>query len=184
MKRFKHIVVTTDLSPESYSAVSYAAHLAKGQGARLTVLHVPHALSLVYTHFSPPVDMMNIDEQIHDASLEALEEWVRRHLRRFDKVELALEEGVPHEAICDFAERAGASLIVMATHGRRGFGHFMLGSVTERVIRRAPCPVLVVNPEAMDEGETRKVASRPPRKVARRKSTTRKTATGKTTRKR
>ena len=154
MKRFKQILTTTDLSPESFSAVSYAAHLAKSDGAKLTVVHVPHSTSLAYTDFVPPIDMMNIDTAIEDAAREELESWVARHLRSVPRVDVVLRSGITHEAICDVAKETGASVIVMATHGRKGLGHLVLGSVTERVLRDAPCPVLVVKPPEASAGET------------------------------
>lgn len=146
MKRFKRILASTDLSPESFSAVAYAGHIAKSDGARLTVVHVPHSTSLAYTDFVPPIDMMNIDTAIEDAARAELEHWVARHLRDIGKVDVVLRAGVTHEAICSVAEEIGANLIVIATHGRKGLGHLVLGSVTERVLRDAPCPVLVVKP--------------------------------------
>jgi nucleotide-binding universal stress UspA family protein len=150
MKRFKHVLTTTDLSPESMSAVAYAGHLAKSEGAKLTVLHIPHSTSLAYTDFVPPIDMMNIDTAIEDSAREELESWVRTHLRGVPKVEVVLRGGITHETICEVAKERRASVIVMATHGRKGLGHLVLGSVTERVLRDAPCPVLVVKPPDVD----------------------------------
>ena len=156
MKRFKHIMATTDLSPESFAAVSYAGHLAKSEGAKLTILHVPHSTSLAYTDFVPPIDMMNIDTAIEDAAREELTSWVRRHLRTLPKVQILLRGGITHEAICEVAEEIGASVIVIATHGRKGLGHLVLGSVTERVLRDAPCPVLVIKPPRHKADDTKK----------------------------
>jgi nucleotide-binding universal stress UspA family protein len=146
MKRFKHILATTDLSPESFAAVQYAAHLAEGQGARLTLVHIPQTTTLLFTDFAPPVDLVSLDKTIEKAARDTLEAWVRRHLKAKTGVKVVIRAGVTHEVICKVAEETGASLIVMATHGRRGLGHVILGSVTERVLRDAPCPVLVVRP--------------------------------------
>ena len=146
MKHFKHVLATTDLSPESFSAVQYASHLAEGQGAKLSILHVVHSISLAYTDFVPPVDMTNIEQAIEEAAREKLEQWVKRHLKRRSGVTIALRGGVVDEAICSYAEECGASVIVIATHGRRGLTHMVLGSVAERVVRSAPCPVLVIKP--------------------------------------
>jgi universal stress protein A len=146
MKQFKHILATTDLSPESFSAVQYAAHLAEGQGAKLTILHVVHSISLAYTDFVPPVDMVNVEQAIEEAARERLEQWVRRHVKRSSRLSIVLRKGVVDEAICKHAEESDASVIVIATHGRKGLGHMVLGSVAERVARNAPCPVLVVKP--------------------------------------
>lgn len=146
MKQFKHVVATTDLSPESFSAVQYASHLAEGQGAKLSIIHVVHSVSLAYTDFAPPIDMVNVEQAIEEAAKERLEHWVHRHIKRPAKVELVFEKGVVDEAICRYAEKSKASVIVIATHGRKGFGHLVLGSVAERVARNAPCPVLVIKP--------------------------------------
>ena len=146
MKHFKHIVATTDLSPESFSAVQYAAHLAEGQGAKLSIIHVVHSISLAYTDFVPPVDMTNIEQAIEEAAREKLEAWVKRHVKRRAGVTLELRTGVVDEAICRYAKENDASLIVIATHGRKGLTHVVLGSVAERVVRNAPCPVLVIKP--------------------------------------
>jgi nucleotide-binding universal stress UspA family protein len=174
MKRFKHIVATTDLSPESFSAVSYAAHLARSQGSKLTVVHVAHSTSLVFTDFAPPIDMVNIDAAIEQAAVEQLDEWVARHLHNVPRVDVTVRRGITHEVICEVAKEVDASVIVIATHGRKGIGHLFLGSVAERVIRDAPCPVLVVKPPAdgASAGGGKKKAKAAPRakKSAARKS--------------
>ena len=146
MKRFKHILTATDLSPESFAAVQYAAHLAEGQGARLTVLHVPQTTTLLFTDFALPVDLLSLDRSIESAARETLEGWVKRHIKNKAPVRIVIRSGVTHEVICQSAVDVGANLIVMTTHGRKGLGHVILGSVTERVLRQAPCPVLVVRP--------------------------------------
>ena len=120
--------------------------LAEGQAAKLTIIHVVHSISLAYTDFVPPVDMVNIEEAIEDAARDKLDAWVRRHIKRAAKVSIVLRKGVVDEAICDYAKECDASVIVIATHGRKGLGHVVLGSVAERVARNAPCPVLVVKP--------------------------------------
>ena len=148
MKRFKSILATTDLSPESFAAVQYAAHLAEGQGAKLTILHVPQTTTLLFTDFAPPVDLLSLDRTIEAAARETLENWVKRHVKHTTGVRVVVRPGVTHEVVCKAAVDAAANLIVMATHGRKGIGHVILGSVTERVLREAPCPVLVVRPPA------------------------------------
>jgi len=164
MKRFKHILATTDLSPESFAAVQYAAHLAQGQGAKLTILHVPQTTTLLFTDFAPPVDLMSLDRTIEAAARETLEGWVHRHMKHASSTRLVIRAGPTHEVICKAAADAGANLIVMATHGRRGLGHVILGSVTERVLRDAPCPVLVVRPPAPPPKKPKTARARTARK--------------------
>jgi nucleotide-binding universal stress UspA family protein len=162
MKRFKHILATTDLSSESMSAVQYAAHLAQAQNARLTVLHVAHSLSLAYAEFVPPVSMADIDLAIEKSAREELEKWVRSHLKKVPRVDAVVRRGVTHEVIADVAEEIGASVVVVATHGRKGVGRMVLGSVAEQVIRHAPCPVLVVKPPAPPKRKKKVVRKKKP----------------------
>ena len=99
MKRFKHILATTDLSPESFAAVQYAAHLAEGQGAKLTILHVPQTTTLLFTDFAPPVDLLSLDRTIEAAARETLEAWVRRHVKSKSGVRVVIRAGVTHEVV-------------------------------------------------------------------------------------
>ena len=155
MKQFNRILVTTDLSPESFSAVSYAAHLAKAQDARLAILHVPHTISLAYTEFVPPVDLVGIDDAVERAAKEKLEGWVGRHVRGVSSVKIAIENGVVDETICEFAESWNASVIVIATHGRSGWRRTILGSVADYVVRHADgIPILLVHPAPEPEAES------------------------------
>ena len=80
MKRFRRILVTTDLTAESLSAVSYAAHLARADGARLSVLHVPTSTAALYAEFLPPIDIVGVDDAIESSAREHLERWARRNL--------------------------------------------------------------------------------------------------------
>jgi nucleotide-binding universal stress UspA family protein len=160
MKRFKRIIATTDLTPESLSAVLYAAHLAKAHEARLLVVHVPTSTAALYAEFLPPIDIAGVDEQLEASAREHLEKWARRNLAGQTGAELLVRSGHASDTICKLAAEWNANLIVMATHGRKGLGHFALGSVTEQVLRDAPCPVLTVNPWA----RKKEASARTPRK--------------------
>jgi nucleotide-binding universal stress UspA family protein len=148
MKRFKKIVATTDLTAESLTAVTYAAHLARANDARLLVLHVPTSTAALYAEFLPPVDIVGVDDAIEAAAREHLERWAHRNLGDQRGITLQVRSGHASDTICKVAAEWNANLIVTATHGRKGLGHFALGSVTEQVLRDAPCPVLTVNPWA------------------------------------
>ncbi len=156
MKRFKHILATTDLSSESFAAVAYAGHLARDQGAKLSIIYVPHSSTLLFSEFAPTPDLALLDSQIEEMAEERLQAWVKRHLRNVGKVNVLVKRGETHSTICKAAADLKASVIVIATHGRKGFGHAMLGSVAERVIRDAPCPVLVIKPPKPDTSRKKK----------------------------
>ena len=145
MKFFDHILTTTDLSKESYAAVQYAAHLADRPGAKLTIIHVPVTIALTYAEFVLPADIANFDGQIEALAEEQLRTWVNRHIDDADSVNIVIRPGAPAEVVCDYASREDVDLIVMGTHGRTGIRRAVLGSVTEKVIRNAPCPVLSVH---------------------------------------
>jgi nucleotide-binding universal stress UspA family protein len=158
VKRFKRILATTDLTPESLSAVSYAAHLAQANDARLLVLHVPTSTAALYAEFLPPIDIAGVDDAVEASARQHLERWAHRNLADQRGVELQVRSGHASDTICKVAREWNANLVVMATHGRKGLGHFALGSVTEQVLRDAPCPVLTVNPWA----RKREVAGKSP----------------------
>ncbi len=161
MKHFRKILATTDLSPESLSTVRYAVHLAKAQNASLVVLYVPALPLAIYPDALVSIDLAAIADEIDRAARKQLERWVKPHARHLPIKALVRRGVVVHETISAVAKEVGANLIVMATHGRKGLGHAILGSVTERVLRDAPCPVLVVKPIAGRAGK--KAASRPKR---------------------
>jgi nucleotide-binding universal stress UspA family protein len=101
-----------------------------------------------------------MDEQRKWAKKE-VENLVGRLAKRGVKCDALLEHGAAHDRIVDVAKRIHADLIVMSTHGRTGLSHAMMGSVAERVVRMAPCPVLIVRPP-----KRRKTLGKAPGKVA------------------
>ena len=148
MKPLKHVLTTTDLTPESLEAVRYAAELAGRDSAELAILYVPPTLEITYSHITPTKAMQEMEKEIRDAAEARLGAWIDENLGKDTAVSVLLRDGVPDEEICRTASELGASVIVMATRGRKGLAHALLGSVTERVIGKAPCPVIVVPPSA------------------------------------
>ena len=146
--QLKKILVPYDFSDHSKEALDWALELADTWQARVELLHVIHILPPVV---DIPSDMYADVErdQIADAQqrLEAL-----RTEKTSDTpatIDIHVQRGVPFQAICDYAETHQADMIVMGSHGRTGLSHVFLGSVAERVIRHAPCPVLVTKHEAV-----------------------------------
>jgi nucleotide-binding universal stress UspA family protein len=143
MSDYETILVTTDFSEPALAAVREASSLAARLESRLI-------LAYVVEDRLPPV-ILAITAQTPEAILEQHRRQARLHLDRYvhehfegRQVETRVLEGVPHEAIVRFAEEDKVDLIVMGTHGHGFVGHVLAGSTTERVIHRAPCPVLVV----------------------------------------
>lgn len=146
--RFKTIVAPTDMSPESLDVVKYAAKWAKAEDAKLVVVHVVQTSAVIYSAFAAQVDTRNFDAELIGSATERLERWAKRSLKGVDRLELEVRLGLADEVICEVAEEKNASVVVMATHGRRGVSRALLGSVTEWVVRDAPCPVLSLRPPA------------------------------------
>lgn len=144
MSLFQKILVPVDFSPYSSFALRSAADLARRFSGSVTILHVQDALPSAL-----PGDLQPITkEQEHqlraaiDKELAALR--VRAETAGASGVQTLVAEGHPADVIVRCAERGGFDLIVLGTHGRRGFQRMLLGSVAERVVRQAPCPVLTV----------------------------------------
>jgi nucleotide-binding universal stress UspA family protein len=145
MLSLRRILVPIDFSPPSRDALVYAAALADKVGAELILLHVVQDLAV----FLPdavtvtPVALPPV-EQLTAAVREGLTRFLRESQLEGRQVQEEVREGSPHAEIVTFAAEAGIDLIVMGTHGRGGLRHMLLGSVTEKVVRSAPCPVLTV----------------------------------------
>ena len=142
----KNILVPTDFSAGSEEAVQYAFDLARRLGAALHLLHVlenpfaPGAFMEMYA--PPPADYYTGIEQQADERL-------RRSLSHEQRAQIGVlfstRTGVPAtEILARLDEEPKIDLVVMATHGRGGVARFVMGSVTERIIRSAPCPVLTL----------------------------------------
>ena len=147
MHRFKRIVVATDLSSEMLGVVSYAGHLARDEGGQLTIVHAAPSVSLAdYTTLVPARDLDLVDHELLEHARSTLEGWARRHLKKLNDVEIVVEQGAIAEVVCKVAADVEADVLVVASHGRDGLSRLVLGSVTERLIRESPCPVLVIKP--------------------------------------
>jgi nucleotide-binding universal stress UspA family protein len=145
------ILVPIDFSECSLEALQYSVVLARAFSARVVVLHVID-VSVRYGLDAIPVPLPSAE--ITAKVAERVEEWVQRVARQGIEVAWHIELGVPFTEIRAAIDRHRADLVVMGTHGRRGVGHFMLGSVAERIVQRAPCPVLTVKASSTPPGMT------------------------------
>jgi nucleotide-binding universal stress UspA family protein len=141
--RIKKILVPVDFSKPSMAALRHATDLAKQHRAQIEVLHVVEALTYA-PMISASVDMKELRE-MHEAHARKQLDRIAAALRR-DRVRgtTVIKVGRPSAAIAERAKSDGADLVVMATQGRHFVQHLLLGSVAERVVRAAPCPVLTV----------------------------------------
>jgi nucleotide-binding universal stress UspA family protein len=137
----QHVLVPVDFSPYAEHALEYAVALAKTLHARLTLLHViePLPLSRDATIAFPHAYL----QELESTAQHQLEQVLARAQEAGLHATTAIVHGVPFQGIVDAAREQQADLIVMGTHGRTGLRHVLVGSVAEKVVRLAPCPVLV-----------------------------------------
>ena len=136
---FRTLVVTTDFSANSTVAIQPAVAIAEKFGARIVLVHVIEAPSTDQTH--PVKEALN---GLIEMAREQLEEYGGREIGGRVPWTAEVATGPAYLAITDAAQRHAADLVVVSTHGRTGVLHLLLGSVAERVVRTAPCPVLTV----------------------------------------
>jgi nucleotide-binding universal stress UspA family protein len=143
-ERPHRILHPTDFSPASQPAFDRAVALARRPGAQLIVLHVMVPSSPFVASSRPPAGWEELESRARRRAKRLLAAAVVRARRRGARVRGRLVEGVPWVEIARVARRIGADVIVTGTHGRTGVRRFFLGSVAERVLAAAPCPVLSV----------------------------------------
>jgi len=151
MLTLKTVLVPTDFSEASESALRYGKAMAEAFGASLHVVHVmedllAHAWAAeVYVSSMP-----QLRDEIEKESRQRLGALLTDDERKTFRAETALLAGNPFLEIIRYAKTHGVDLIVMGTHGRGPIAHMLLGSVAEKVVRKSPCPVLTVR-EAQHE---------------------------------
>ncbi len=141
--RLKNILVPIDFSPPSKNAFKYAVRFAEEFGAELTLLYVLEPQSLTGSMAIPETSaFVEADIVAAGKNLRSLIASVRN--RKIERPHWKVRAGLPSHEIVEAAKEMDVDLIVMATHGYTGWKHFCIGSTAERVVRAAPCPVLVV----------------------------------------
>jgi nucleotide-binding universal stress UspA family protein len=148
MDKIRIILAPTDLSELSLAGINYALELAQSQDAEVILYYVVGiADNWPRDEFDPVRGL--VEDQKH-----LLERFVRENLSELSakvKVRQIVEIGVPYKSIVEKADEEHVDMIIMSTHGRSGFDHMVIGSVTEKVVRRANCPVLSIKPPAVRE---------------------------------
>jgi universal stress protein A len=152
--QLKKLLVPTDFSKNSEKALRYAVRLAQRNNSSVILFHV----------FEPPEFVRQLPQDYSESSEETRKQFdaaIRRSAERLEtlsgavkgsniKIETLQRLGTPYEEIVKVAEAGEVDLIVIATYGYTGLKHFLLGSTAERVVRLAPCPVLVVREQEQD----------------------------------
>ncbi|WP_254524782.1 universal stress protein [Natrinema caseinilyticum] len=147
---YDRILVPTDGSPEVEDALEYAFDLARTHDATLRTLYVVNAAG--YSGLPMETALEGITDALHGKGRSAVDR-VEERAPDDVAVEREVREGSPSHVIVDEADPDECDLVVMATHGRGGIGRLLLGSVTERVVRRASVPVLTVQVDPEGAGD-------------------------------
>ncbi len=166
MKKISKILAPTDFSELSQAGVRYALELAKVVKAEVTVYHVVSQgeLMQVHTDFSEVRTEEQLRPFLHpvDTYQKAMARFIKTHFADLTadvKVHEKVEMGVAEKNIVNLAEEKGMDLIVISTLGRTGLSHMIVGSVTEKVVRLAHCPVLSIPSHTKEEAKGKVAAA-------------------------
>jgi nucleotide-binding universal stress UspA family protein len=144
MLRIERILCPTDFSDFSIRAYQYAESLARHYGAHLYLEHVVQPLASSYPYYAFPDAWNDIYWKVDATAQQQLRDMVQANRWNGIQPEMVVHKGLVPETIVTFAKNQAVDLIVMGTHGRQGLDRIAMGSVTEKVLRKSHCPVLVV----------------------------------------
>jgi nucleotide-binding universal stress UspA family protein len=144
MKPFNKILTAIDFSENSDYAFDYALTLAKQFDSQLTILHVINEPVDLRGFYVPHISFEQLEKEIEEGAEKMMAKFCSSKMGDFTKFTTSIVTGIPYEEIIRSAGEAGASLIVLGTHGRTGLDHLIFGSTAERVVRGASCPVLTI----------------------------------------
>lgn len=142
MLPFSRILAPTDFSAASLEALDRAVELAKTFQAELLLVHVVEPMPAVTPDFGYGFEVNTYEEGVYSDTEERLHDVIERRVPSGIRSRSLLRYGEPSTEIVKIAEEEGADLIVIATHGLTGWRHLVFGSVAEKVVRLACCPVL------------------------------------------
>ncbi len=145
----KRILVPIDFSDHAHTVLKWAAHLAMQHGSQIVLVHAYH-LPVEFQQLEGAYLPTDFWTNVKEEAQRTLAQSAAGLREKGIEVEEVVREGYPASVIEDEAERQQADLIVIGTHGLSGLKHLLLGSIAERVVQRAPCPVLTVKHEASD----------------------------------
>ena len=145
-KKIDLILVPTDFSGLSCEAFSWATLLAQQFNAKILIVHVISERDAVDMTSRPGNPWENVLEREDKAMIENFQSCLISDFRQEVEKQTLVEVGSADEKIISAAQENNADVIVMATHGRTGLSHALMGSVAEKVLRQAPCPVFTVRP--------------------------------------
>jgi len=146
-KKLDLILVPTDFSGLSCEAFSWATLLAQEFKAKIVIVHVISATAAEEMTAQPGNPWERVLEREDTAMIKSFQSCLRSDFGQTVEAQTLVKVGPAAEKIIEAAQEKDADLIVMATHGRTGLSHALMGSVAEKVVRKSPCPVLTIRPK-------------------------------------
>jgi nucleotide-binding universal stress UspA family protein len=142
--QIKTILFPTDFSNGARAAMDHAVSLAKDYQARLILLYVIQDISIAEWYIPSSLSVADLLEDMQKSATAEMDKWGVEVSAQVKDVEKMVVRGVPFVEIIKTAKDKQVDLIVIGTHGRTGIDHLLFGSTAEKVVRKAPCPVLTV----------------------------------------
>ena len=140
----KKILFPTDFSETAAYAWEHAATFAKEFEAEVLLLHVQVPMHPTAEAYLTGEQWERLYQETAKEAAEQMQKLVQAEALKPDQAKIELRAGIAFEQIVKAAREVAADLVVMGTHGRTGLAHALIGSVAEKVVRKAPCPVLTV----------------------------------------
>ena len=144
MEQIKKILVPIDFSDYSKNALKYAAQFAKQFNAKIYLIYVVEPMIYPADFSMGQVAIPSTDIDLHSRAEEELKKLSKEIVNGNSKVEVLTKTGKPFVEIIESASANDIDLIIIATHGHTGVEHLLFGSTAEKVVRKAPCPVLTL----------------------------------------
>ncbi len=145
---FSKILIPIDFTGLANEAIEIAINIGKKYNSKMFLLTVSEIANVGYGELVLPEEVF---EQHRKIIRENLEKYANQLEKEGFEVEMAIREGIVYEEIIEHAKEKRVGLIVMPTHGRKGLEKFFMGSVSEKVVKSAHCPVLTFNPKFKEE---------------------------------
>ncbi len=146
MKKIEKILFPIDFAEKFETMLPWVATFVNRFDATLYVLFVAQDLADLSSFHVPHGNLQQFQEEVLKAAEKKMSAAAKEDFKAFKKVEARVAQGAPAEKIIQTAKAEGVDLIIMATHGRKGLERAIFGSVCDKVVRTAPCPVLTINP--------------------------------------
>ncbi len=146
MAEIKNILFPVDFTEASGKVAPYARLFAEKFGAKLYVAFVVEDLMRYAGFYVPHAALEKLEKELFEGAQKRMESFLEENFSNLPEVEPLIMTGEVAEKICEAAREKAIDLIIMGTHGRKGLEKALFGSVAEKVVKTAPCPVLTVNP--------------------------------------